>query len=249
MDNVKNNNSVLMRINPIIKGLGALILILSFSFLVKNWIIGINLNLFLILLCFFTKLDAIKIIASVRKILVLLIFVGIFSGYSNGSFAPFIAILSVLRILGVFLTANIYITISPQSELLYFWELCFKPLGLLGIPSRDLALTMVIAIRFLPVLAGELDRIKMAQIARGAKLRKGLIARVVYFMPLLIPMLTQAIMRAEELADAMEVRGYRGNMPRGRYKVYGFSYIDFISLSVLTLLVVILLWKLKFIVF
>lgn len=218
--------------NPITKGLFCIFYILIFSFFCKTWLIALNMNLFLILFCFYTKEDAIGLIVSIKKIWFLLLVVGLFQGFVGSSFDIFACLAAIFKIMGVYLTANLYTQVSPQNELLYFWELTFRPIKILGFSSSELALTMVIAIRFFPVLMGEIDRIKMAQIARGAKLKSGSIATALNFMPLLIPVLTQAIMRSEELADAMEVRGYMANRPRGRYKTYRFGTYDLIAMFI-----------------
>ena len=126
-----------------------------------------------------------------------------------------------MRIVGVFLVAGFYLVVSPQSELMYFWEVVFRPLSFFRLPARELALVMVIAVRFLPVMLAEIDRIRMAQTARGARLGKaGIFSTAAAMMPLMIPTLAQAIIRAEELAEAMEARGYRVAGVRTRYQQY-----------------------------
>ena len=98
---------------------------------------------------------------------------------------------------------------------------------LLGLPARELALVMVIAVRFLPVMLSEIDRIRMAQIARGARLGKGgFFSSAAALMPLMIPTLAQAIIRGEELAEAMEARGYRVSGNRTRYHRFGIGFFD-----------------------
>ena len=236
MKQKEEKKSALLLLHPIVKGVLCIGLILIFSFFCKNWLMALNLNLFLILFCFYAKEGAISLIASIRKIWLLLLIVGFFQGFVGTEFNLFACLGAIFRVMGVYLTATLYTRVSTQNELLYSWEIFFKPIGIFGFSSSELALTMVIAIRFLPVLLGEIERIKMAQIARGAKLKSNSIVEAINFMPLLVPVLTQAIMRSEELADAMEVRGYAPNRPRGRYKVYRFSAYDFLALLMLALL-------------
>ncbi len=237
------NNSSLHKLNPIVKGILCIAYILLFSFFCKTWLVAFNLNVFIILLCFYLKEDAVGLIASVRKIWLLLLAVGLFQGFIGKSFDIWGSLSAIFRLMGVFLTANLYTRISPQNELLYFWEICFKPFNLFGFSSNEMALMMVIAIRFLPVFMGEIERIKMAQIARGAKLKSNAIISAINFMPLLIPVLNQAIMRSNELADAMEVRGYVPGRPRGKYKAYKFTGYDFVSIIVLAATIFLLTFK------
>ena len=236
------NKSAFLSLSPITKGLLCIGYILIFSFLCKNWMVAFNLNLFIVLLCFYLKEDAISLIVSVKRIWFLLLLVGLFQGFVGTTFNIFAALAIIFKVMGVYITATLYTRISTQNELLYFWEIIFKPIKLIGMSSNELALTMVIAIRFLPVFVGEIDRIKMAQIARGANMKRNSIVSAISFIPLLVPVLTQAILRSEELADAMEVRGYVPNRPRGHYRSYKMGKKDYIYLFVMLLSVILLAW-------
>lgn len=237
------NKSKLSLLSPITKGILCILYILMFSFLCKNWLVAFNLNMFLILVCFYAKEETIELLVSLKKIWLLLLIVGLFQGFVGKSFDVFSCLNAIFRVMGIFLTATLYTRISTQNELLYFWEICFKPLKVFGLSSNELALTMVIAIRFLPVFMSEIERIRIAQIARGAKMKKNIFASAINFMPLLIPILTQAIMRSEELADAMEVRGYVPDRPRGRYKSYHLCKYDYLAFVVISITAALLIWK------
>lgn len=243
MNSQTKNISIFSKISPITKGILCITYILLFSFLCKSWIVALNLNLFIILICFYLNEDAIGLIASIKRIWFLLLFIGLFQSFAGKTFDFFSGLSTVFKIIGVYLTATLYTKVSTQNELLYFWEKCFKPFNLFGFSSNELALTMVIAIRFMPVFINEIERIRIAQIARGAKLSKNSVVSAINFMPLLIPILTQAIMRSEELADAMEVRGYVPNRPRGRYKNYSFGKYDLGAFVILIITTGLLVWK------
>lgn len=237
------SNSSLHKLHPTMKGILCIAYIILFSFFCKTWLVAFNLNVFIILFCFYIKEDALSLLASIKKIWLLLLAVGIFQGFIGKTFDIWGSLSAIFRLMGVFLTANLYTRISPQNELLYFWEICFKPFNLFRFSSNEMALMMVIAIRFLPVFMGEIERIKMAQIARGAKLTSNSIVSVFNFMPLLVPVLNQAIMRSNELADAMEVRGYVPGRIRGRYKNYKFSGYDFVGLIILAATIYLLTFR------
>ena len=224
--------SYIRKLNPITKGVSVIIYICLISFFCKSWIVALNIVSFNLLLCLWCKEDVISMIFSLRKIWLLILIVVIFQSYSNNGIDIYKGLNSMFRIIGVFFIATTYTKISNQSELLYFWELFFKPFGIFGLTSNELALMMVIAIRFLPVFISEIDRIKMAQLARGAKLRKSKFFSMINFMPLLVPVLHQSIRRSEELADAMEARGYVPDQQRGRYKIYTFKGHDFVFIAV-----------------
>lgn len=224
----KPGNSFIYALNPMIKGALTFSAIMFFS--VNSfpvWIMAVVLGC-LLLPAAITRVPLTDIFLSLKRIWILLLFVALIQGFRDGSFNSMHAIEGIVRILGVFFTAGLYVTISSQSELMYFWEICFRPLRLAGLPASELALVMVIAVRFFPVILGEIERIRMAQIARGAKLGSGgLLDSAASLMPLLIPTLTQAIMRAGDLAQAMEARGYNINANRSRYNAYQLGKIDF----------------------
>ena len=223
----KPGNSFLYSLNPLIKGGLCFVLIMFFS------LNGLQLPAMagslveLLLFAALGRLPLADLLLSIRRIWFLLVIVGLVQGFRGNGFEVVPALESMARILGVFIAAGCYLTVSPQSELMFFWETVFRPLRLLGLPARELALVMVIAVRFLPVMLSEIDRIRMAQIARGARLGKGgFFSSAAALMPLMIPTLAQAIIRGEELAEAMEARGYRVSGNRTRYHRFGIGFFD-----------------------
>jgi energy-coupling factor transport system permease protein len=228
-------DSFLYRINPMFKGLAALFMIVAFSLGVSGVLKLFLLLITMLLLAMIGKVSLKPVIYSLRKIFLLLAIVALVQGFSRGEFSTVLAVEAVLRIIGVFFTAGIFVTVSSQSELMFFWEQCFRPFQLIGLPARELALVMVIAVRFLPVILAEIDRIRMAQIARGASLKsKSGFCAIRTLLPLLIPTLTLALRRAEELAVAMEARGYSLSKNRTRFRSFYPGIMDFFFFALLT---------------
>ena len=98
-------------------------------------------------------------------------------------------------------------------------ESLLKPLKKIGVPSHELAMMMTIALRFIPTLIEETDKIMNAQKSRGAMLDSGSFAdRIKALVPILIPLFISSLRRAEELATAMECRCYHGGEGRTRLK-------------------------------
>ena len=226
----KPGSGLLYHLNPLTKGAVAFAAIIFFSVNTLGLQVMAAVTAVFLLSCRLSGVALLDVILSVRRIALLLVIVGVIQGFGAEGFSYLLAAEAMLRILGVFLVAGVYVTISSQSELTCFWEACFRPLGLIGFPAREFALIMVIAVRFFPVILGEIERIRMAQIARGAKLEGGgLLASAASLMPLMIPTLTQAVIRAGELAQAMEVRGYRVSAQRTRYQRFRFGFIDLVA--------------------
>ena len=126
----------------------------------------------------------------------------------------------------VFCTQLLTLTTSPIA-LTDGLERLLKPLSKIGFPSHELAMMMSIALRFIPTLMEETDKIMKAQMARGADFESGnLINRAKAMLPLLVPLFVSAFRRADELAMAMEARCYRGGDNRTRMKVLKFTKVD-----------------------
>jgi energy-coupling factor transporter transmembrane protein EcfT len=100
---------------------------------------------------------------------------------------------------------------TAPTDLVCALERLLQPLRRLGVPTQDIAVMVSMALRFVPTLLEEYDRIRTAQTARGASVGAGpLRARLRALAALVIPLLSSALRRADELADAMEARGYAG---------------------------------------
>ncbi|WRS27901.1 energy-coupling factor transporter transmembrane component T [Oscillospiraceae bacterium MB08-C2-2] len=109
-------------------------------------------------------------------------------------------------------------------------ERLFSPLKRLKVPVHEVAMMMTIALRFIPTLLEETDKIMSAQKARGADLESGgLIKRAKALMPILIPLFVSAFRRADELAMAMECRCYQGGEGRTRMKQLHLSFRDLVA--------------------
>lgn len=106
-------------------------------------------------------------------------------------------------------------------------ESLLKPLKRIGVPAHEIAMMMSIALRFIPTILEEFDRIVLAQRARGADVAKGNIAkRMAAMMPLLVPLFVAAFRRADELAQAMEAKCYRGGEGRSRWRTSHWRFAD-----------------------
>lgn len=147
--------------------------------------------------------------------------------------AFFMAIRLILLIMG---TSVLTLTTSP-IELTDGIEKLLKPIG--KEIAHELAMMMTIALRFIPTLIDETDKIMKAQKARGADFETGgLIQKAKSLIPLLVPLFISSFRRADELAMAMEARCYRGGTGRTRMKVLKFSSKDFIAFGVFGILFV-----------
>lgn len=135
----------------------------------------------------------------------------------------FMALRLILLIIG---TSMLTLTTKPM-ELTDGLEKLLKPFNRLGLPSHEIALMMSIALRFIPTLLEETDKIMKAQQARGADFESGnLMQRVKSMIPILIPLFVGSFRIAQDLALAMEARCYHGGVGRTRMKEIVFSRRD-----------------------
>lgn len=120
-------------------------------------------------------------------------------------------------------------------------EHLLNPFKAVGVPAHELAMMMTIALRFIPTLLEETERIMKAQTARGADFSSGnLVQRVKNMIPLLVPLFISAFRRADDLAIAMEARCYRGGENRTRMKELTVTSYDYIGVGAILLVTVVL---------
>lgn len=158
-------------------------------------------------------------------------------------FAAFMVLRLVFLILG---TSLLTLTTSPIA-LTDGLEQLLNPFKKIGIPAHELAMMMTIALRFIPTLMEETDKIIKAQSARGADFETGnILRRAKAMVPILIPLFISAFRRADELATAMECRCYRGGENRTRLRELKYGTVDakgwMVFLALGTALILLNLW-------
>lgn len=154
--------------------------------------------------------------------------------------AVFMAIRLIYLILG---TSTLTLTTTP-NQLTDGMEKALRPLNKIHVPVHEIAMMMSIALRFIPILIEETDKIMKAQIARGADFESGnLMKKAKAMVPLLVPLFISAFRRANDLALAMEARCYNGGAGRTKMKPLKYKKADFVAYGVMLgyIVVVILL--------
>ena len=138
-----------------------------------------------------------------------------------------------LRLIALVMGSSILTLTTTPVSLTDGIESLLKPLSYIKVPVHDLALIMSIALRSIPTLANETERIINAQKARGADFDSGnLMSRAKALIPVLIPLLISAFRRGDELGDAMDARCYTGSKIRTKYKKLTFGVRDLVAVLV-----------------
>lgn len=156
-------------------------------------------------------------------------------GVRQGSFMAIrLIFLIVVSSLLTFTTSPIALTDGIERLL--------NPFKKIGLPAHELAMMMTIALRFIPTLLEETDKIMKAQVARGADFTSGnIVRRARNMIPLLVPLFISAFRRADELAIAMEARCYRGGHQRTRMKELKITKRDWLAYGVLGIIIGVLI--------
>ena len=146
------------------------------------------------------------------------------------------ALISVRLMLLIVLSTLLTFTTSPL-KLTDALESLLSPFKRLGLPAHELAMMMTIALRFIPTLISETDKIMKAQQSRGADFVTGsIMSRLKNMVPILVPLFLSAFRRADDLALAMEARCYRGGEGRTRMKEMKLARLDYVAIGVFAVL-------------
>jgi energy-coupling factor transport system permease protein len=144
----------------------------------------------------------------------------------------------IARLIMMLALMMVLTTTTKPLELTYAFEWYMAPLKVIRFPVHEIAMTLSITLRFIPTLLEETDRIMKAQSSRGVDFSKGgLSKRFKAIISLIIPLFVSSIERSEELANAMEARGYDPKMKRTKYRRLRFTWRDIVSFLVVASLV------------
>ena len=136
----------------------------------------------------------------------------------------------ILRLIMMISLTMILTSTTKPMDLTYAFEWYMTPLRVIKFPTSEIAMTLSIALRFIPTLLDETDRIMKAQASRGVDFNHGGFGkRIKAIISLIIPLFISAIERSEELSNAMEARGYDPRAKRTRYRILRFSWRDIIG--------------------
>ncbi|MGN0306304.1 MAG: energy-coupling factor transporter transmembrane component T family protein, partial [Lachnospiraceae bacterium] len=147
-----------------------------------------------------------------------------------------VAVMMAVRLTFLIIGSSVMTLTTTPNNLTDGMEKLMKPLGRIRVPVHEIAMMMSIALRFIPILLEETDKIMKAQIARGADFESGnIIKKAKALVPLLVPLFISAFRRANDLAMAMEARCYRGGDNRTRMKPLVYKRADWLAYTVMVL--------------
>lgn len=149
---------------------------------------------------------------------------------------------TVLRLILIILSTSVLTYTTSPMELTYGLEKLFSPLKKFGFPAGELAMMISISLRFIPTLFDEAQKIRMAQMARGADFESGnIINRAVSMIPLLVPLFINSFKRSDDLATAMEARMYRIGHDRTKLNEINMGRVDWLVISLFTIFCIVVI--------
>ena len=233
-------NSFVHRLDPRTKLLFLIVYIVAL-FTAVNWISYATILLFLIIVICVSKIPVKSIVSGMKPLIFILVFTGVLNIFFTAGETVWFSwgVIKITKeglIRAVFMMGRILMLITGTFLLTYTTspialtdglESLLSPLKILHLPVHELSMMMCIALRFIPTLIEETDKIMSAQKARGADFETGnLIHRVKALVPILVPLFISAFRRADELATAMECRCYQGGEGRTKMKLLRFHRGD-----------------------
>lgn len=248
-------DSLIHRMDPRSK-LTAVFLSIIIIFLANNWVTYGLISLFCLAAVILSKIPLVFLYRGLRSILfiILLAFIlnlmftsggpvllewGWFRVTAGGLVQS--VFISIRLLIIVVLTTLLTLTTSPL-EITDGLETMLQPLKKMKLPVHEFALMMSISLRFIPTLLQETEKIIKAQAARGSDITSGsLKSRVKALVPLLVPLFVGAFKRAEDLAMAMEARGYHGDQGRTRFRELCWARRDTLMMAATAVLTVLLI--------
>lgn len=228
-------DSVLHRLDPRVKLLATVIFLVA-VFMYPGMIGFLIVTAYLVTIIALSKVPFVYMLKGMRAILVLMCITAIFNVFltsgtevvSLGRFTItyegiFAAVRMLIRLTYLILGTSLMTLTTTPNQLTDGLETACKPLNKIHFPVHELAMMMSIALRFIPILVEETDKIMKAQMARGANFDEGnIFQKAKALIPLLVPLFVSAFRRANDLAMAMEARCYKGG--DGRTKMKPLSY-------------------------
>lgn len=240
-------DSVIHRLDPRVKLVGTLAFLISL-FLFDNFLGYVAAAAFLATMIWVSKVPFKFIVRGLKTIIILMLFTVTFNLFlTDGQILwqwKFLkitvegietAVFMALRLVFLIIGSSLMTLTTTPNQLTDGLETGLRPLKKLRVPVHEIAMMMSIALRFIPILLEETDKIMKAQQARGADFEEGkLLERAKALIPLLVPLFVSAFRRANDLAMAMEARCYRGG--EGRTKMKPLKYAKRDALAYLCLL-------------
>ncbi len=249
-----NADSVIHKLDPRTKIVGTFVFIISL-FIFRSFLATAVAAIFLISMIKLSKVPFSYMVRGMKSIVFILLITVIFNMFLTPGIPVFkiwnfsitdeglkIAIFTAIRLVFLIIGSSLMTLTTTPNNLTDGLESLMSPLKIFRVPVHEVAMMMSIALRFIPILMEETDKIMKAQEARGADFESGnILERAKALIPILVPLFVSAFRRANDLAMAMEARCYRGGEGRTKMKPLSYNRRDHVAYGVFALYIVLII--------
>lgn len=249
-----NADSVIHKLDPRTKIVGTFVFIISL-FIFRSFLATAVAAIFLISMIKLSKVPFSYMVRGMKSIVFILLITVIFNMFLTPGIPVFtiwnfsitdeglkIAIFTAIRLVFLIIGSSLMTLTTTPNNLTDGLESLMSPLKIFRVPVHEVAMMMSIALRFIPILMEETDKIMKAQEARGADFESGnILERAKALIPILVPLFVSAFRRANDLAMAMEARCYRGGEGRTKMKPLSYNRRDYVAYGVFALYVALII--------
>ncbi|MGB4985588.1 MAG: energy-coupling factor transporter transmembrane protein EcfT [Erysipelotrichaceae bacterium] len=252
-------DSLIHKIDPRTKIIALLFLLVMIFLPIGYWGYAI-IGTFLLCVILISKVDIKIIVKGLKPMMMMLVFLLVINvliykdgyvlldilGFKIYSKAVYQTLFIAFRLVLMITTTTILTSTTKPLDLTLGLEKLLLPLKRVNFPTHEIAMIISIALRFIPTLIEQTQKIMKAQQSRGVDLEEGSFKeKINAILSLIVPLFICAFQTADDLAIAMEARGYNPSRPRTSYRVLKFKVIDGISIFIILILLGLLIWLMK----
>lgn len=249
------NNSVIHKMDPRVKFVLTFVYIL-YIFICNNIASLFSASILLFIVVLFSKIKLSLILKSIKPVILIIIITSFLQIFYNAKGTEllsiwkikittgglYFAIFTTIRILSLVVASSMLTFTTTPTRLSDAMESVFSPMKILKINVHSIAMMMTIALRFIPTIIEEVDKIISAQKSRGADLESGsLIKRAKAMIPIFVPLFVNSFKRAYDLAFAMECRCYQGGEGRTKLNIMKVKQVDIIAIIIFIIMLPIII--------
>ena len=232
-------DSIIHKLNPVLKILCLIISVISII-IANNFISFILLGGYLITIILFSKIELKIYLKNIYTMRIFIIFILIINFIFKVNLIS--SIYMIIKLIYLILLSAILTLTTPPMEITYGLEKTFRLFNKI-LPINEIALSITLALRFIPLITMQAEKIINAQSLRGVDFNKGLKNKIISLSNIFIPMIYLSLKKADDLSDIMEVRLYNFGISRTNYRLNKWKIIDSILLIINIFILIIVVWR------
>ena len=232
-------DSIIHKLNPVFKIISLFISIIS-VLLSNNLIDFISLFIFILIIILLSKIELKIYLKNIYTLRVFIIFIIIINLIFRVNIID--TIYMILKIIYLVILSAILTLTTPPTEITYGLERVFRIFNKI-LPVGSIALTITLALRFIPMITMQAERIIKASALRGIDYNENIKNKILAISNIFVPMIFLSLKKADDLADIMEVRLYNYGISRTNYRLNKWEFIDSILLILNVVVLIIVIWR------